>query len=262
MSCRSNQAAAAAPKSRLLELRLLRGEGYSSAAQGRRGPQKEIKDRNVLENKYKAETRLKKWRISPCQSHVEGEGPLTEQKSIFLCAQGKPTFDLPVLDLYMYITHTHTQKINFCSTRPPHASLRHCAPQYNKPCLKCINLLTTMEMRTLRGIPALLTSCSWNIVFILTINWARIKYTARKRASNMLIFNCEWASTAGGEVDIRTLDQTLIRWILLASLSKRFWRHGGENKSCIWKMFEPPYCVLKGMASNRCSLHTGDRKMI
>lgn len=60
MSCRSNQAAAAAPKSRLLELRLLRGEGYSSAAQGRRGPQKEIKDRNVLENKYKAETRLKK----------------------------------------------------------------------------------------------------------------------------------------------------------------------------------------------------------
>lgn len=133
MSCRSNQAAAAAPKSRLLELRLLRGEGYSSAAQGRRGPQKEIKDRNVLENKYKAETRLKKWRISPCQSHVEGEGPLTEQTSIFLCAQGKPTFDLPVLDLYMYITHTHRK-----STSAAHD---HHTPAFAIVHLSIINLV-------------------------------------------------------------------------------------------------------------------------
>lgn len=31
-------------------------------------------------------------------------------------------------------------------------------------------------MCTLRGIPALLTSCSWNIVFILTVNSTHIKY--------------------------------------------------------------------------------------
>lgn len=139
---------------------------------GRRGPQKEIKGRNTFENKYEAETRLKSWRSS------------TDGAGVHLCLCSAPTDLWPSSpwSLYVYYTHTHThaQRINFCSTRPPLAALHHCAPQCNKPCLKCINLLTTMVMCTLRGIPALLTSCSWNIVFILTVNWTRIKYTARK----------------------------------------------------------------------------------
>lgn len=58
-------------------------------------------------------------------------------------------------------------------TPPP----QHCARQY------IINLvwstltwLTTMVMCTLRGRPALLTSCSWN-VFLLTVNWTHLKFT-------------------------------------------------------------------------------------
>lgn len=89
--------------------------------------------------------------------------------------------------VFMYsISHAHgdtNRVILFCSTRPPHATLHHCALQYNKPCLKCINLLTTMVMCTLRGIPALLTSCSWNIVFILTVNWTHIKYTGTHQST-------------------------------------------------------------------------------
>lgn len=60
----------------------------------------------------------------------------------------------------------------------------------------------------------------------------------------MLISNCEGG---GGEVDIRTLDETRIRGILL-TLQKlvvqellETWR---RNKSYIWKMFEPLYWLL------------------
>lgn len=70
------------------------------------GPKKRLR----TETCFKINTRQKNCRISPCQSCLEGGGPLTEQRSSFPCAQGKPTFDLPALDLYMYIIlHTHTQ---------------------------------------------------------------------------------------------------------------------------------------------------------
>lgn len=62
------------------------------------------------------------------------------------------------------------------STWPQHSSAHYCALQY------IINLvwstltwLTTMIMCTLRGIPALLTSCSRN-VFLLTVNWTPFKF--------------------------------------------------------------------------------------
>lgn len=166
-------------KAPLLDPRLLCGECFSSGAHGTTGPppKKEIKDRNMFGNKYKAETQLEKWRISPSQSYLEGEAPQMEWK----------TSNFPALDLYMYIldthTHTDTESTSAAHTRPAHAALHHCAPRYNKPCLKCINLLTTMVMCTLRGIPPLLTSCSWNIVCILTVNWTRIKHTAREHES-------------------------------------------------------------------------------
>lgn len=122
---------------------------------------------------------------------------------------------LPAPDLHMYITHMHVcRSILLGSTRPPHAALHHCAPQYNKPCLKCINLLTTMVMCTLRGIPALLTSCSLNIVFILTRPTLSIE-ECTKRVSNVLMFNCSWASSGEGEVDSTALIEIVIRRILL-----------------------------------------------
>lgn len=110
-----------------------------------------------------------------------------------------------------------------------------------------------MVMCTLRGMPALLTSCSWNIVFILTVNWTRIKYTARKHET---VCQVCWYLTAN---EHRRQEEKSISepWMKLLSggffltlrrlIVQEFLETWRENKSYIWKMFEPSYCELKGL---------------
>lgn len=96
---------------------------------GRRGPQKEIKGRNVFENKYKAETRLKRWRVSPCRS----SGGRSRSPSLSVLSANRPlTFQLMIF-ICTYYTRTHRE-----STSAAHD---HHSPPFTIVHLRVINLV-------------------------------------------------------------------------------------------------------------------------